>query len=573
MPFCVLSFHTGIHSARSCIFRFQAQMPRKKRKIHHPSPEPSPTASPTKFEDKKQWSLDTDVNSPPLFLPRRPGPVYVGRLVDHQLAIKTILDAFSLFFTDVMIQHIVDSTNERHTALAANNSSSTVNANVDTKHSTVDPGFGHCLPVNPDEEDEDEDSDDDEAAAASKSTEPWQELTRDEFRQWIAVWIVMGLCPQPSLKDYWRQFSTSNGIFGNTFIQRTMPRNRFLAIHHRLKFDIHFLIRLFTIQTKEHWRLHQWINIDDQLSLFKGRYSHRQHVRGKPHATGLKFFPLCDSTSFIWDILFCHGQKEVSSVMNVVSTLLSDVKVGDEHVLVTDAWFGTWPLALYLHKTKDIWFIMACQKNRPDWLFEKLLLPGLKKGNSRVAFCDKLQLTALAWHDKKAVCFITNAWGSGDVKSSRRDRILPAIVNQYNLHSHYVDQADAMLNQHKFKHRNRKWTQCALQTLLQIAVNNCIIYWRAVHDTTAAPSELRAKLARLLAPLPSGSVSSTVVSKQQHIIVLRPVRLANCAFCWRTSRKRKRTVFCCGVCQNQKGSAVSLHARCFATYHQQYVFQ
>ena len=35
--------------------------------------------------------------------------------------------------------------------------------------------------------------------------EPWSDLTVDEFKTWLDLYLAMGIVKQPSLRDYWDQ--------------------------------------------------------------------------------------------------------------------------------------------------------------------------------------------------------------------------------------------------------------------------------------------------------------------------------------------------------------------------------
>jgi hypothetical protein len=52
-----------------------------------------------------------------------------------------------------------------------------------------------------------------------------------------------------------------------------------------------------------YWNPFQHLAVDEGMIPFKGRYVGRQHIRGKPHATGkTKKFILFSSSNYIWSL-------------------------------------------------------------------------------------------------------------------------------------------------------------------------------------------------------------------------------------------------------------------------------
>jgi hypothetical protein len=51
------------------------------------------------------------------------------------------------------------------------------------------------------------------------------------------------------------------------------------------------------------------LSIDETLVLFKGRWKYRQHIKSKPHATGLKYFVLATTSNYIFDFWLYMGTE------------------------------------------------------------------------------------------------------------------------------------------------------------------------------------------------------------------------------------------------------------------------
>jgi hypothetical protein len=74
--------------------------------------------------------------------------------------------------------------------------------------------------------------------------------------------------------------------------------------------------------------------IDETIVAFKGRWKARQHVRGKPHATGLKLFSNADSTGYLYDLWLYYGKSseknKSSNTVDYVFDLTSNMPFKDK---------------------------------------------------------------------------------------------------------------------------------------------------------------------------------------------------------------------------------------------------
>ena len=66
------------------------------------------------------------------------------------------------------------------------------------------------------------------------------------------------------------------------------------------------------------------MSVDETLLLFKGKYKYRQHIRGKPNATGLKLYILADNTGYIWHFWMYAGHQGINS--NIIFKLINNIK-------------------------------------------------------------------------------------------------------------------------------------------------------------------------------------------------------------------------------------------------------
>ena len=215
--------------------------------------------------------------------------------------LKSVFDAVSLLWPAEVWQSIVDATSERATlkkaGWGANDSPDEpeVEDEMDEDHQDEE--------VSDDESSSGEEEESDEGVSAN-----WHNTYVAELKFWFGILMVMGLCPEPALRNYWSKEKTSNGIYGNDFIRKSgMSRDRWLQIRKHLFCDINWLSKITQENSQKIWRPFPFMAVDETLLLFKGKFKYRQHIKGKPNATGLKIYALCDNKGYIYGFWFYQG--------------------------------------------------------------------------------------------------------------------------------------------------------------------------------------------------------------------------------------------------------------------------
>ena len=79
-----------------------------------------------------------------------------------------------------------------------------------------------------------------------------------------------------------------------------MGRDRWHQIHACLACDLKWLRNHLIQQFKKWWIPKEQVAVDEALILFKGIFKYRQHIKGKPNATGLKIYAMADMIGFMW---------------------------------------------------------------------------------------------------------------------------------------------------------------------------------------------------------------------------------------------------------------------------------
>lgn len=467
--------------------------------------------------------------------------------------ISTAFDAVSALWPEEVWQQIVDATNKRGRSKKAGwGADDVLNNNNDGSDSSED------QQSNSQSDSDDETSDSDSSDSESDINESWQHLYVAELKIWFAILMVMGLCPEPALHDYWTKEQTASGIFGNNFIRNSgMSRNRWFQIRKYLFCDIDQLTSVTKKNSQRIWRPYPYMAIDETLLLFKGRFKYRQHIKGKPNATGLKIYALCDNTGYIYAFWFYQGSHP--TLHDLVADFAAQVEDRKkEIVIVLDSFYGGYDIMETL-SSKGFNFVMACQQNRPAAIWSQKMTV-TAKGTWQSLVKDGVM--ALKFIDKKAVCLFTNCSSSKAVKTNKRNksRTIPSAIHDYNRWMHGVDLADRYINAHLPRHKTVSWKRAMFQGLYYIMLTNAHLIYNSTTKESLSLTDFIAKLAQEMVPSANKPMSPSKPTSRTHLIVRNANGSKLCKQCL-LNGIRSNSTYSCNTCN------VALHGDCFFDYH------
>lgn len=149
------------------------------------------------------------------------------------------------------------------------------------------------------------------------------------------------------------------------------------------------------------------LSLDESLLLFRGRLSFRQYIKGKAAKYGIKFFELCSTDGYVFNIEIYKGQQEkleaVSKIDSLVLRLMSPY-LNTGHHLIMDNYYnsvGLSDLLLKKHKTHTTGTLRANRKKNP----KVVTLQKLKKGE--YIWRRKGSIYVSKWKDSRDVLMIT----------------------------------------------------------------------------------------------------------------------------------------------------------------------
>lgn len=365
-----------------------------------------------------------------------------------------------------------------------------------------------------------------------------------EILRFFAAWIAMGLAPEPTVREYFAPEGTHE-LYGSTFIRSVVSVHLFEQISGHLRWPdregiqsedkVLELEEILNRNFKLYWQPRRTVVVDEIMLLFKGRFKYRQHVRGKPKATGLKLFAIADSNHYLWHFFLYRGKGQtiVKTVWSLVKTL--PFYSAGNYVVIADSYFGGLELA-YVLLFSGVHFILACKNDRPAFLFdstqkkkgkgkgkgkekekeketgkeqppEHLLLfkPALRRNDWRTAWRplsnwssllpkiedavapdpiprplgDVRPIGATTWYDRKRVNFLHDVYLTGE--ETHKSRAVPLVSRVYNEEMGAVDSFDKILQQYFNRHRSKRWTRTLIMGLFKITTVNAYKIYEALN--------------------------------------------------------------------------------------------
>ena len=375
-------------------------------------------------------------------------------------------------------------------------------------------------------------------------------IDRSDLHRFLLAGIVMCQNIRTDYKKHW----ASDVLFENNVVKSIMARDRFRKILHHLHPKAQKLVDLANMNFQRYWTPYPHIAIDEGLVCFKGRFQHRVHIRGKPDATGLKIYCLADEKGYLY--AFDLYQGEHSTIIGIVEKLVGQLP-DFKYKLYLDSWYGSSDLANDLTEY-DLYFTMACGKNKPASLFHEYLDKDLRKKQCRYLQSSQDEnIIACSYNDRAKCHFISNQWRPAVTLNNKNQKI-PSIVEDYRQHMGMVDRVDRSALKATWPHRNKKWSMAFFWYILGLCVSNAHkIYKVATSNNASLTFFLYQLTTEWMQQL---NIGCGAPRKMLHLLEKRTSR-GRCEVCRHIDRNIAKTRLFCIKCK------VHLHSRCFAKHH------
>lgn len=367
----------------------------------------------------------------------------------------TPLDAFQLFFSEGLISHIAEETNNYYKFVIENTTFKTY-SRINT----------------------------------------WKDTSICEMYAFLALTMLMPRVKKLDLKEYW----STDGMLKTDVFRRTMARDRYMMLLQMLHFNdnnvqsddplikIRPIIDILKNSFSQSFYPYKDLCIDESLMLFKGRCYFKQFIPSKRSRFGIKSFILCDcKTNYVLDYIvytgkntdIIHNLTTIGKSADIVMTLLHPY-LEKGHTLITDNWYTSPHLYNVLHKHKTNAF-GTVRKNRKDMPhFEGKLTKG------QFDYRCTNNLLALKWRDRKDVWMLSSAHEPKMIKSGRihyrtgSPKLKPECVVDYNIKMGSVDHVDMVLSTINSCRKCLKWYKKYFFHLLDISIYNSYVLYQCV---------------------------------------------------------------------------------------------
>lgn len=301
------------------------------------------------------------------------------------------------------------------------------------------------------------------------------ETNRVEMRKFLGMIVISGYHRLPSENDYW---STAEDLKAPLFPSimsrsrfRTLKRYLHISDNSNLSQSKMAKVLPFYDRLKENCLqfgvFHKFLSIDESMIPYRGLHSARQYIKGKPVKFGYKMWMMCGSDGYPYNFeIYCGKEANRDGPLgsHVVKTLLTPVSNKDQHVVFFDNFFTSYDLLRTLAADN----IRACgtiRENRTG----RCPLPSnkdwKKKPRGSYDFRSEGTVLCVKWQDNCVVSAASNYYGVNPVQTTER-RVKneknksidqPFLLKMYNKGMGGVDVCDKLLSSYRPRLRSKKW--------------------------------------------------------------------------------------------------------------------
>ncbi|XP_023930459.1 piggyBac transposable element-derived protein 4-like [Lingula anatina] len=465
------------------------------------------------------------------------------------------------------------------------------------------------------------------AAYKGANDSKWREITLPELKAWLGIRVAMSILYLPRYDQYW----SNDYLLGNLFIPTVMTRDRFDKIqqyfhanktwgrdlpdrgepgHDRL-LHVRPILDILNQKCLQNYNPHQNTSVDEGMIAFRGRLGFRQYLPAKPTKYGIKVWVRADPENgylnefqkqdydvpseckfiiIIYYFFFLQiytgrqgnrGQPEIGLGARVVLDLCENIS-GVNHIVNMDNYFSS-PQLFEELLDMNIYARGTVRSNRRG--YPSNLLPNncvKVQGENRMV--QKGEMIAVAWKDKKVIHFLSTAEDPASAigytnRKQKTGEILrvscPVTVSEYNAYMNGVDRADQLRNEYCTYRTSKKWWLYVFWFLFDVAKCNAFICMkesqnhilqsksgrvlpRTLMDFTMNLSK------RLIGTYRNGrkrKLTSNVDPQGTSHLPRKTVKAGRCRQCSKNGQRRESRVQC-------SGCSVSLCIDCFEPYHQ-----
>lgn len=468
---------------------------------------------------------------------RTPAVNLVRRLpgVGQNIELESPISSWKLFFTNEILDDIVNHTNERIQKVRPN-----YNRERDAK-----------------------------------------DTSRNEIEAFIGLLYMAGIlrASHLNLYDLWATDGTGVELFRNCmnlkrfkFLIRVLRFDNARTRRQRKTFDklapIRDVFEALVEKCKSNFAVSEFLTIDEMLESFRGRCSFRQYIKNKPAKYGLKIYSMtCAKTFYTMNMEIYAGKqppgqyRSENSGLAVVSRLVQPIS-GTGRNITTDNWFTSLPLAETLKKDHKLTLVGTLRKNKREIPPEFLNVSHRPVPSSMFGFNGGKTLLSYCPKKNKVVLLLSTMHNSDEIDPESGDACKPYMLTFYNSTKGGVDVVDEYKARYSVARTSNRWPLTVFFSLLNvIGINSFIVFKHKKGDFVTTRKDFLRHLARdlchdyLVVRHSEERLPRQLKRNIQQMLGLEdeaPRPAANlegrCGICgWRKNRKTKST---CHLCHN-----------------------
>lgn len=277
-----------------------------------------------------------------------------------------------------------------------------------------------------------------------------------------------------------------------------MSRERFHLLLRALRFDnphdraerkltdnlapIRFVFENFVAKCQKNYTVGEFCTVDEMLENFKGRCKFRQYIANKPAKYGLKIYALVDSRMFYTSNMEIYagrqpdGPYKLDNSASAVVKRISQPVLNSGRNITMDNYFTSIPLAkdLLAMKTTIVGTLRRNKREIPE-IFTSVKDRPIR--SSMFGFQRNIVLVSYKPKPNKNVLALSTLHSGDKIDPDSGESVKPEIITFYNITKGGVDVVDELKSTYSVSRFCCRWPLRIFFTLLDVGgINSQIIY-------------------------------------------------------------------------------------------------
>jgi hypothetical protein len=409
-----------------------------------------------------------------------------------------------------------------------------------------------------------------------------RDVTVVELKALLGLYYLAGVLNMNAVTSR-ELFDKDSGV---GYFRATMTEKRFEFLTNCIRFDD----RATRQQRREHDRLapirtlfesivntsqqlytpSETCTVDEQLLAFRGRCPFKMYIPSKPDKYGIKIIMMCDSKTYYMSNASVYIGKGSTTpgipVTEFYSIQMTAPIHGTNRNCTFDNWFTSIPTAQKLHDDHSVTVVGTLKKNKAEIPPSFVELRGREKNTAMFAFSGVKTLLSYCppkSTKKKIVMMLSTMHTQADKTATSR---IPEIVEFYNSTKCGVDTFDQLCHRYSVSRRTRRWPMCIFYGILNaVGINSMILLTGSgAQDKEVVPNRrtyLKTLAKALITPHMEARLAAPTLPKHLRLVIssilkIEPVpeaqaqrrtEVGRCSFCPRSRDRKTRTS--CNSCQ------------------------